>query len=76
MEWWAVMMGSAAVLCWFWFTREMRKSKRLQSSGIPKGSTGWPFIGETLDFIACGYSSTPVSFMDKRRALSVLSSSI
>lgn len=51
------------------------KTKSFQRSGIPRGSTGWPFIGETLDFIACGYSSTPVSFMDKRKALSVLFSS-
>ncbi|KAF3596203.1 hypothetical protein DY000_02027995 [Brassica cretica] len=36
---------------------------------IPKGSLGWPVIGETLAFIACGYSSRPVSFMDKRKSL-------
>ncbi|CAA7388060.1 unnamed protein product [Spirodela intermedia] len=36
---------------------------------IPRGSKGWPLIGETLEFIACGYSSRPVSFMEKRRDL-------
>ncbi|KAI4330281.1 hypothetical protein MLD38_028581 [Melastoma candidum] len=36
---------------------------------IPKGSSGWPLLGETLDFIASGYSSKPVSFMDKRKSL-------
>ncbi|KAK4774057.1 hypothetical protein SAY87_029076 [Trapa incisa] len=68
MEWWALLMGSAAVLCWLWFRREKIMAERLQRSGIPRGSTGWPFIGETLDFIACGWSTTPVSFMDKRKA--------
>ncbi|KAK4781105.1 hypothetical protein SAY87_017211 [Trapa incisa] len=68
MEWWVLLMVSAAVICWIWFEREKMSTKRLQRSGIPRGSAGWPFIGETLDFIACGYSSTPVSFMDKRKA--------
>ncbi|KAK9129770.1 hypothetical protein Sjap_010257 [Stephania japonica] len=36
---------------------------------IPRGNQGWPFIGETLDFIACGYSSRPLSFMEKRKSL-------
>ncbi|KAL3527157.1 hypothetical protein ACH5RR_011813 [Cinchona calisaya] len=36
---------------------------------IPKGSSGWPIVGETLDFIASGYSSRPVRFMEKRAAL-------
>ncbi|KAM7520134.1 hypothetical protein LguiB_019096 [Lonicera macranthoides] len=36
---------------------------------IIKGSRGWPLIGETLDFIASGYSSHPLSFMDKRQSL-------
>ncbi|KAI3789783.1 hypothetical protein L2E82_02587 [Cichorium intybus] len=33
------------------------------------GTMGWPFIGETLDFISCGYTDHPQSFMDKRRLL-------
>nr|XP_019704704.1 3-epi-6-deoxocathasterone 23-monooxygenase CYP90C1 [Elaeis guineensis] len=36
---------------------------------IPKGSMGWPVIGETLEFIACGYASRPLSFMKKRRLM-------
>ncbi|MQM09489.1 hypothetical protein Taro_042361, partial [Colocasia esculenta] len=36
---------------------------------IPRGSMGWPLIGETLEFVACGYTSRPVSFMEKRRNL-------
>ncbi|KAI3451008.1 hypothetical protein Pfo_007673 [Paulownia fortunei] len=36
---------------------------------VPRGSWGWPLIGETLEFIACGYTSNPVSFMEKRKSL-------
>ncbi|KAK1416880.1 hypothetical protein QVD17_25999 [Tagetes erecta] len=36
---------------------------------ILSGTMGWPFIGETLDFISCGYTDRPQSFMDKRRRL-------
>ncbi|CAK7356847.1 unnamed protein product [Dovyalis caffra] len=30
---------------------------------------GWPFIGETIDFVSCAYSDRPESFMDKRRRM-------
>ncbi|XP_051147599.1 3-epi-6-deoxocathasterone 23-monooxygenase CYP90D1 [Andrographis paniculata] len=37
---------------------------------LPRGSLGiWPFIGETLHFIASAYSDRPEAFMDKRRRL-------
>lgn len=39
------------------------------SSKIPRGTSGWPVIGETLEFIASGYSSRPVTFMEKRKSL-------
>ncbi|ONK80921.1 uncharacterized protein A4U43_C01F23270 [Asparagus officinalis] len=38
-------------------------------SKLPRGSSGWPFIGETLDFIACAFSPCPESFMSKRRLM-------
>lgn len=67
MEWvigcW-VLMG--ILIGWCWYKKEKNKTEK---NGIPKGSLGWPFIGETLDFIACGYTSQPVSFMDKRKSL-------
>lgn len=54
-----------------------RKKGEEMSSKIPRGSLGWPVIGETLEFIASGYSSRPVAFMEKRKSLYVpLSSSI
>ncbi|NP_001289920.1 3-epi-6-deoxocathasterone 23-monooxygenase-like [Camelina sativa] len=61
---------------WFWF--RLRESKKKDGGDeqeekkkgmIPKGSLGWPLIGETLNFIACGYSSQPVTFMEKRKSL-------
>ncbi|KAL0763846.1 hypothetical protein Bca101_079997 [Brassica carinata] len=54
-----------------WKTRDEdeEKEKGTKKGMIPKGSLGWPVIGETLAFIACGYSSRPVTFMDKRKSL-------
>ncbi|KAK9265936.1 hypothetical protein L1049_003460 [Liquidambar formosana] len=49
----------------FWY----KERKKTEKSGVPKGNSFWPLIGETLDFIACGYSSRPVGFMDKRKSL-------
>ncbi|KAK8670253.1 hypothetical protein V6N13_105011 [Hibiscus sabdariffa] len=34
---------------------------------LPLGSMGWPFVGETIQFISCAYSDRPESFMDCRR---------
>ncbi|KAF2323549.1 hypothetical protein P3X46_011123 [Hevea brasiliensis] len=36
---------------------------------LPLGTLGWPFLGETLEFISCAYSDRPESFMDKRRRM-------
>lgn len=70
MGWGFVLMMSLlmgiVVAGWFWYKH---KEEKKMKSGIPKGSLGWPFLGETLDFIACGYTSRPVSFMDKRKLL-------
>lgn len=60
---------------WFWYKMKRKEDIGTNKSGgsgggvVPKGNLGWPFIGETLPFIASGYSSQPVSFMDKRKLL-------
>ncbi|CAI8608020.1 unnamed protein product [Vicia faba] len=36
---------------------------------LPLGSIGWPFIGETIEFVSCAYTDRPKSFMNKRRAM-------
>ncbi|KAK1314452.1 3-epi-6-deoxocathasterone 23-monooxygenase [Acorus calamus] len=53
---------------WVWWEREKERERK---RGVPDGSLGWPFIGETLDFISSGQSSKPVPmcFMDKKRSL-------
>lgn len=43
-----------------------RRRRHLQP---PRGSSGWPLIGETIEFIASGFTSRPVSFMEKRKSL-------
>ncbi|XP_042383985.1 cytochrome P450 90D2-like [Zingiber officinale] len=44
-------------------------SSRGKISGkLPAGTDGWPFVGETLDFISCAYSPRPETFIDKRRS--------
>lgn len=51
----------------FIISRRVKKYRRNKISLIPLGNLGWPFIGETLEFISCAYSHSPESFMDKRR---------
>ncbi|GAV72204.1 p450 domain-containing protein [Cephalotus follicularis] len=71
MEEWVI--GLWVLICvgistgWFWNKKE--KNNIEKKKGVPRGNLGWPLIGETLDFIACGYSTRPVSFMDKRKSL-------
>lgn len=63
---------------WLWYYYKDQLEDRENKSGgeggrrpatPPRGSSGWPFIGETLQFISSGYSSRPVTFMDKRKSL-------
>ncbi|KAF8011084.1 hypothetical protein BT93_J1641 [Corymbia citriodora subsp. variegata] len=69
MEWiWGTWV-LVAVLTVCWYRHRSVKNNIYERRGVPKGSSGWPLIGETLDFMACGYTSRPVSFMDKRKHL-------
>ncbi|KAL6222328.1 hypothetical protein ACLB2K_005720 [Fragaria x ananassa] len=69
-----IFLGS---ICYYRFISSSNKSKEKEKENyqdeyvkgrpqVPKGRLGWPLIGETLDFIACGYTSRPVSFMENR----------
>ncbi|XP_039144146.1 cytochrome P450 90D2 [Dioscorea cayenensis subsp. rotundata] len=53
------------------FNKRKRSSRKnlSRSAKLPSGSLGWPFFGETLEFISCAYSPHPESFMNKRRLL-------
>ncbi|XWS42112.1 hypothetical protein CRYUN_Cryun17cG0140900 [Craigia yunnanensis] len=74
MEWGIISLFSVLMgifVGWFWYNNKKKIKREVveNKSGVPKGNLGWPFIGETLDFIACGYTSRPVNFMDKRKFL-------
>ncbi|KAJ6415981.1 hypothetical protein OIU84_004719 [Salix udensis] len=47
----------------------IKSSSMYRKTLIPLGALGWPFIGETIDFVSCAYSDRPESFMDKRRRM-------
>lgn len=36
---------------------------------LPIGSMGWPFIGETADYIFSAYTVGPDAFINKRRSM-------
>ncbi|MFS7992226.1 putative 3-epi-6-deoxocathasterone 23-monooxygenase [Helianthus anomalus] len=64
----------AAIVVTFIFINERRRLRKPPPSSVAvkrtlSGTMGWPFIGETLDFISCGYTDHPQSFIDKRRLL-------
>ncbi|KAK9923590.1 hypothetical protein M0R45_031999 [Rubus argutus] len=44
----------------------IRSSKHRRLS-LPSGTLGWPFLGETIEFVSCAYSDCPESFVNKRR---------
>ncbi|KAH9288449.1 hypothetical protein KI387_032566 [Taxus chinensis] len=60
------MVGIASLMFLVWSKVGEFRGKR---TGLPLGTLGWPLIGESLEFISCGYSTRPESFMDKRRLL-------
>lgn len=62
-------MGIIALWLGFWNNKKEMTKRKETRLRIPKGNLGWPLLGETIDFIACGYTSQPVSFMEKRRSL-------
>ncbi|KAL2236337.1 3-epi-6-deoxocathasterone 23-monooxygenase [Sesamum indicum] len=70
---WVVVVLFLPVLWVFYKVWMMMRRNEVERNGggfaVPRGSWGWPLIGETLEFIACGYTSKPVSFMDKRKSL-------
>lgn len=70
--WVLVLSVVFGLCCWYDIKKKKKKTMMMiktEKSGLPKGNSFWPLIGETLDFITCGYSSRPVSFMEKRKSL-------
>lgn len=62
----AILVGVAIILHRIWIRPS--RSWRLREQ-LPKGTLGWPLLGETLEFISSASSSHPETFMDKRRSL-------
>lgn len=58
-----------AVLWLIYKMRKKQNEEKERAIGVPRGNSGWPLLGETLDFIASGCSSRPVTFMEKRKSL-------
>ncbi|RHN54272.1 putative 3-epi-6-deoxocathasterone 23-monooxygenase [Medicago truncatula] len=71
MEWFiGVYVSIIVLLMSLWFVKKEKNNIKLRNGiKIPKGNSGWPLLGETLDFIASGYSSCPVTFMEKRKSI-------
>ncbi|KAI5438873.1 hypothetical protein KIW84_024555, partial [Lathyrus oleraceus] len=67
MEWCiGVCVGIVVLFMSWWFLMKKENNNEIK---IPKGNSGWPLIGETLDFVASCYSSRPVTFMENRKSI-------
>jgi len=71
MEWFiGVCVSIIVLLMSLWFVKKEKNNITVRNGiKIPKGNSGWPLLGETLDFIASGYSSCPVTFMENRKSM-------
>ncbi|XP_037493237.1 3-epi-6-deoxocathasterone 23-monooxygenase CYP90D1 [Jatropha curcas] len=70
----AILLSSIIILYrnkWFSIIiiRSSSSSSSKYRTPLPLGSLGWPFLGETLEFVSSAYSDRPESFMDKRRRM-------
>ncbi|KAK8296752.1 hypothetical protein V6Z12_D05G143900 [Gossypium hirsutum] len=72
LTWIIVFVTAISLSILFLYTKSKSKFSSLSSKNLchlPLGTLGWPFLGETIDFISCAYSDRPESFMDCRRRL-------
>ncbi|XP_058766858.1 3-epi-6-deoxocathasterone 23-monooxygenase CYP90C1-like [Vicia villosa] len=65
----SIFLVSWWILCMKKKENRVMMENNKKKGKVPKGNKGWPLLGETLDFIACGYTSNPLSFMEKRKSL-------
>ncbi|XP_028792094.1 3-epi-6-deoxocathasterone 23-monooxygenase CYP90D1-like [Neltuma alba] len=64
----ALILFFSTVVLIFYQNRFRLKSKS-RNHQLPLGSMGWPFIGETADYVSSAYNVGPDAFMDKRRSM-------
>ncbi|XP_030457476.1 3-epi-6-deoxocathasterone 23-monooxygenase CYP90D1 [Syzygium oleosum] len=70
-----ILLTTAILFCAFVFcykvivmsSRRRRHKNPLLQLEVPPGSLGWPFIGETIEYVTSAYSDRPETFMNKRR---------
>ncbi|CAK9155522.1 unnamed protein product [Ilex paraguariensis] len=55
-----------AVLCTFLYLISLFYKSKPDGQNIPPGNTGWPIIGETLEFASTGRMGTPEKFVNER----------
>lgn len=59
----AVVLGGALLLLLSWAAlNRVRQQQTARNAKIPRGSNGWPLIGETLDFA----NADPLAFVGPR----------
>ncbi|XP_057455241.1 3-epi-6-deoxocathasterone 23-monooxygenase CYP90D1 [Lotus japonicus] len=65
---WIVLVTAICVCTLILYRNRLRlKLRTKHRNQLPLGTLGWPFIGETIEFVSCAYTDRPESFMDKRR---------
>lgn len=65
-----VVLGTAIFLsAIILYRNRFRLIRSKHRSPLPLGTLGWPFLGETIQFVSYAYSDRPETFMDKRRRL-------
>ncbi|KAI9079242.1 hypothetical protein K1719_038847 [Acacia pycnantha] len=64
-----ILFLSIVVLTFFQKRFRPKSFKSRDNHQLPLGSMGWPFIGETADYVSSAYTVGPDAFINKRRSM-------
>ncbi|KAK4269258.1 hypothetical protein QN277_022442 [Acacia crassicarpa] len=64
-----ILFLSIVVLTFFQKLFRLKSFKSRDNHQLPLGSMGWPFIGETADYVSSAYTVGPDAFINKRRSM-------